>query len=65
MPSLLFTSSEATGVGDVLENACYVLDELVRLYGLALTPEQWEKLNPELEAVYRDLQSLRRMFQSS
>lgn len=65
MPSLLFTSSEATGIGDVLENACYVLDELVRLYGLALTPEEWEKLNPELVAVYRDLQSLRRMFQSS
>lgn len=65
MPSLLFTSSEANGIGDVLENACYVLDELVRLYGLALTPEQWEKLSPELEAVYRDVQSLRRMFQSS
>ena len=65
MPSLLFTSSEATGIGESLERACDVLDELVRLYGLALTPEQWEKLNPELVDVYRDLQSLRRMFQSS
>lgn len=64
MPQMLFTSSEAAAIGESLERACYVLDELVRLYGLALTPDRWEKLNPELVDVYRDLQSLQRVFQS-
>lgn len=64
MPQLLFTSSEAAGIGESLERACIVLDELSRLYGLSLTPTEREKLNPALVDVYRDLQSLQRLFQS-